>query len=343
MNAALFYIIGAAFIGSLLASRLMVKAGISDVPVGRSNHDRPVPTAGGVGVLCGLALGCLGLTLPIGPNLVLPELPAILSLSFAMGLTGLYDDLYAPPTEVKFGVFIAIAALLIYVLGPIKILNFGPLSLNLPLWFGVFGTLLWVFVVVNSVNFMDGANGFMPGCLSIAFAAVAALSAKVQAPQSFWLAVICASAWAGFLPWNFRRKALIFAGDVGALLAGFIFAALALLFIYESEIAGAVYFGPLLLLPFLADVLLTLLWRFKRKQNLLRPHRDHLYQRAIRCGVSHRRICVIYYATFLLCGFAAYLAIGQSASFVFWVFISMTAGSIFLYLIGHLVWRVPDA
>jgi len=279
------------------------------------------------------------LTLPFGPDLTLPELPAILSLSFAMALTGLYDDLYAPPTEVKFGVFIAIAALLIYVLGPIQVLVLGAISLNLPLWFGIFGTLLWVFVVVNSVNFMDGANGFMPGCLSIAFAALAALAAKAQAPQSFWLAVICASAWAGFMPWNARQKALIFAGDIGALLAGFVFAALALLFVHESQMAGAVYFGPLLVLPFLADVLLTLLWRLKRKQNLFHPHRDHLYQRAIKQGMSHRRISVIYYAAFLLCGFAAYLAVGQSAAFVFWVFVVMITASILLYLTGHLIWR----
>lgn len=340
MSAAFFFVLGSAFIASLAASRLMVKAGVSDIPVGRSNHDSPVPTAGGIGVICGIGAGGLALSFPLGSGAALPELPSILSLGFMVGLTGLYDDLYTPPTEVKFGIFIAVAALLIYVLGPIQLLMLGPLTLSLPLWFGILGTLLWIFVVTNSVNFMDGANGFMPGCLLIAFAGLAALATKLQAPQSFWLAAICAAAWAGFLPWNARRKALVFAGDVGALLAGFLFAAAILLMLREADMAGAVYLGPLLLLPFLADVLLTLLWRLKRRQNLLRPHRDHLYQRAIRHGMSHRRISMIYYAAFLLCATAAYLAAGRSGAFIFWVFAAMTAMSILAYMIGHLFWRL---
>ena len=342
MTLSLWAVMGTAFIVSLLASRLMVKAGLSDVPVHRSSHDLPIPTAGGIGVLCGISAGFLALTLPIGGAVMSSDLAAILSLSFAMALMGFYDDLYAPPTAIKFGVFIALAGLLIYVTGAIVILPVGEAQLSLPLWLGVTGTLLWVFAVVNSVNFMDGANGFMPGCLGVAFSALAFLALKEPAPQSFWMSVICAAAWAGFLPWNARRKALIFSGDIGSLLGGFIFASAALLFIRETNISSAVYLGPLLLLPFLTDVLLTMLWRLKRRQNLLHPHRDHLYQRAIKCGVSHRRISVIYYAAFALCGGIAYVILGQSNVLVFWVFIAAIALSILIYIAGHLIWRVAN-
>jgi len=318
----------------------MVKAGLSDVPVGRSNHKTPIPTGGGVGILCGIAAGCLMLTLPVGGAVMSADLPAILSLTFAMGLVGLYDDLYSPPTGIKFGVFIALAGLLIYVSGAITTLPIGGMFVQLPIWFAVIGTLLWIFVVTNSVNFMDGANGFMPGCLAVAFAALTVLAMKEQAPQTFWLSAICAAALTGFLPWNARQKALIFAGDIGSLLTGFIFAAATLLFVQETGITAAVYLGPLLLLPFLADVLLTLLWRLKRGQNLLHPHRDHLYQRAIKNGVSHRRISLIYYTAFGLCGGLAYVVSGRSDAVVFWVFAAAIALSVLVYVAGHIIWRV---
>ncbi len=331
-----------AFSASFMASRLMVKVGVSDIPVGRSNHKAPVPTAGGLGVLCGVAAGCLALSLPWAGGGVFSDLPAILSLSFAIALTGFYDDLYSPPTEIKFGIFLVVSGLLIYALGVITALPIGGHVLSLPLWIGATGSVLWVFVVINSVNFMDGANGFMPGCIMIAFTALAAMSLKEQAIQTCWLASICAAGWAGFLPWNARKKAIIFAGDIGALLAGFMFAAAALLFIRETNNHNLVYMGPLLLLPFLADVLLTLLWRLKRRQNLLRPHRDHLYQRAIRCGLTHRRISLIYYAAFAICGAAAYGVLGQDSKVVFWGFAAMTALSIMVYSLGHMTWRVED-
>jgi UDP-N-acetylmuramyl pentapeptide phosphotransferase/UDP-N-acetylglucosamine-1-phosphate transferase len=86
-----------------------------------------------------------------------------------------------------------------------------------------------------------------------------------------------ALACAGFLPWNLRG--LLFQGDTGALFCGFLFAALAILATTPSVRPGlSLYFGPLILLPFLTDVLLTLAVRARRGQSLLKAHRDHLYQ-----------------------------------------------------------------
>ena len=65
-------------------------------------------------------------------------------------------------------------------------------------------------------------------------------------------------ACAGFLPWNLGGR--LFQGDAGALFCGFLFAGLAIL--STAPRAGSpglsLYFGPLILLPFLTDVLLTL-------------------------------------------------------------------------------------
>jgi len=328
------------FLVAFVASRVMVIAGITDVPVDRSNHRVPTPTAGGVGVLCGLAAGFLSLSFLSSNIGVFTDLPAVLSLCFAMAMVGLYDDLYAPPTSIKFGIFIGMALLLIYVLGPVTTLPFGNEILKLPIVLAVAGTLLWIFVVTNAVNFMDGANGFMPGCMAIAFAGLAALSYKMHAPQTYWMCLISGAAWLGFLPWNFRRKALIFSGDIGAISAGFMYAAAVLLFARETASPMAAYFGALVVLPFITDVLLTLLWRVKYKKNLLMAHRDHLYQRAIRKGVSHAKISLIYYSGFAACLCAALLLSNKNHVLGSVGFAAAIIATALVYFLGLRVWRI---
>ena len=82
-----------------------------------------------------------------------------------------------------------------------------------------------------------------------------------------------AAANLGYLPWNLGGR--LFQGDAGALFSGFLLAGLAIV----AERGGlSVYFGPVVLLPFLTDVLLTLLVRARRGSSLLAAHREHLYQ-----------------------------------------------------------------
>lgn len=333
-------ILGVTFIISCALSWLMNKAGLTDTPVGRSNHAAPTPTGGGLGVLCGLAAGLVSLTLLTPVEGVFAHLPAILSLCFAVALLGIYDDLYSPPTMVKFGVFIGLSWLLIYVLGPVTELPLGSANLVLPFSLAVFGSLLWVFVVINAVNFMDGANGLMPGCMAIAFAGLAALAHKIDAPQTFWLSLISSVAWVGFLPWNLRRKAIVFSGDIGAITAGFIYAAAILLLIRETQNPSAPYLGVLLIFPFIVDVLLTLLWRAKHQKNLLKPHRDHFYQRAIKSGLSHVQISLIYYSAFLACSGVVLMIFEKPQAYISSAFALTVLISTVLYITAHKLWSV---
>ena len=105
----------------------------------------------------------------------------------------------------------------------------------------------------------------------------------------------------GFLPYNFRQKAQIFCGDVGSLLAGFLFAIASLMLVKEVSSMPLLYVGPILLLPFLADIFMTLVSRLKRKENLLKAHSSHLYQRLIRSGWSHGKVSLVYAGAGLIC------------------------------------------
>ena len=336
------YVASLTFIMSYFVTRLMIRAGVGDIPVSRSSHTQVTPTGAGLGVICGTAVGFFFLSF-LGLGNIFADLSVILSLCFAVAIVGLYDDLFSPPTLVKFGVLIGIIWLLIDYLGPVQHLPMGRDMLHLPYVVGGLGTLLWVFVVVNGVNFMDGVNGIMGGCMAIAFLGLSTVGHILGAPQTFWLGLVSAAAWAGFLPLNLRRKALIFSGDIGALTAGFLFAAGVLLLTNEAEISASIYLGAMMVLPFLTDVLLTLLRRLIRRRNLLSPHRDHLYQQAVRNGVPHIKISLIYYGAFAICsGVALFMAQHDQAA-ISAAFLGMIILSIVTYVIGLRVWRVkPD-
>jgi hypothetical protein len=49
-----------------------------------------------------------------------------------------------------------------------------------------------------------------------------------------------------------------------------------------------------------------------RREKVLRPHRDHYYQRIVRMGLGHRAAALIGYAVMVFCAAAALLGRGQS-------------------------------
>jgi UDP-N-acetylmuramyl pentapeptide phosphotransferase/UDP-N-acetylglucosamine-1-phosphate transferase len=194
-----------------------------------------------------------------------------------MGVIGALDDLFDIGAKTKLLLQAALALVFAVFVAHVEILPLG-LGLDLPLGplVGIAGVALWIIVATNAVNFMDGANGVAPGAQVCMFLAMT-LAARGHDPLVAEVATVAALACAGFLPWNLRGW--LFQGDAGALFCGFLFAGLAILLTAPPGSPGlSLYFGPLILLPFLTDVLLTLAVRARRGQSLLQAHRDHLYQ-----------------------------------------------------------------
>ncbi len=107
------------------------------------------------------------------------------------------------------------------------------------------------------------------------------------------IAIMCfalTGALAGFLVWNIPGR--LFAGDAGALFTGAMLGALSLLLVQARP--DWVWLPPLLLLPILADVLLTLMWRARHRKPLFSAHRDHAYQIALKAGLKHWQVAAIH-------------------------------------------------
>ena len=291
---------------SLAVTGFVAAAGLGDAPGPRSSHSRTTPTAGGLGALAGLACG-LAVAAPEAGEGLAP----LLALVFALGVTGLQDDAYGLRTSTKFAVVLAVALLAVQTLGPVRELPLhGDASLALPPWLGWTGSVLWIFVVVNAVNFSDGLNGYVPGILNAVFVVLAGLCAAIGSPDAMWLALAASGGLVGFLPYNFRDRARVFLGDTGSLPLGFLLAVLPLLAVGRGGALSLLYAVPLLLLPVLADVLLTLVRKLRRGDPFLAPHRDHLYQRLSRRWGSHVLVSGVGISLVLPLTLLAVLALG---------------------------------
>lgn len=296
-----------AFLVALGLTRLMMAwapADRADVPdEARKLHTIPTPTSGGVAIMAGGIAGCALLVLTSAAGLQsagIATLTLCLGVALGAGLLGYWDDRANLSARFRLVILLCLTG---------GFVGFGLRIEDLPLlvdvtmhlgpWVGGLGTMLWLLVIVNVVNFTDGANGMAMGCSAIGLACLALLSGldangDIQVGP---IALICALACGGFLVWNIAGR--IFAGDAGALFIGMVIGVLGVW-------AGQNGVSPLAIaqcfLPMLADAILTILWRARRGANLMSAHADHVYQLAIRTGSSHQLVALVYWLASAICG-----------------------------------------
>ncbi|MES1202332.1 MAG: hypothetical protein ABUS57_12885 [Pseudomonadota bacterium] len=298
---------------SLVACRLLIRAGLQDVPnLARKTHRAPTPTAGGLGV--GLGVGVALLALTLGPNADWRHaLDPDETRRFAIGVgaafvflgLGFLDDTYALGPRLKLVVFIVAALVAAWGAGVVERLPIDGTAIELGPVFGLIGSALWVFTLVNCVNFMDGANGLCMGSTAIGLTFLAVTSLIAGATAAGVYALCGAFALAGFLVWNFPHGRL-FAGDSGALFAGAVAATASLMAVRDGGVSPFV--PPIFFFPLLADALLTLAWRASKRRVLLDGHAEHFYQIAIRAGLRHGPVALVYWTATALCGVLGFIA-----------------------------------
>lgn len=260
------------------------RRGLLDAPGRRRSHSALTPRGGGIAPVFTLlvVIAALGLRGALAPGDAL----AVGAGLFCVAAIGWVDDHRPLGAGIRLGVHVAVALLMVALL-----LAEGSPWLWLP-------AALAVVVAVNLSNFMDGINGIAASQAALVAAFVGVLLHPVL-PMAALLAYGMATACLGFLPFNFPR-ARIFLGDVGSGALGLLVAAL-LLLAWRERAAGL---AALLLLPsaFMLDGLLTLAARARRRRQLARAHREHLYQWLVRSGASHAQVTLAFAAWTVLMG-----------------------------------------
>lgn len=138
----------------------------------------------------------------------------------------------------------------------------------------VIGYLIIGVGIVNAYNFMDGINGITGGYSSVILIALWIVNNyyKEFIENDFLLFVFASVLVFNFF--NFRKKALCFAGDVGSISIGVII----LFLITKISIIDNNPIFFLFLSVYGIDSILTIIYRLKKKENIFQAHRSHLFQ-----------------------------------------------------------------
>lgn len=293
---------------------VVIAAGLWDAPDNaRKQHQAPTPSAGGLAAAAGFAIAIAALA--YWPNARWSDALAgdafqrtgfALVAVFAALLVGLLDDLRNLAARIKFAVLAALSFYVAIFVARAEVLPIGgAVVLEFGLIFGVLGSALWVFTLTNTANFMDGANGLSMGSMAVGFVGMGLLGALHGAPHVAAISACAVGGLLGFVMWNFPAGK-VFAGDAGALFTGMLAAAAGLLLVQDAGISPVI--PPLLFFPLLADVLLTLAYRVRRRRPMLQAHRDHLFQVGLRAGMTHPRIALTYWIVTAHCAALAVVA-----------------------------------
>lgn len=272
-----------------------------DLPNQRSSHRTPTPRGGGVGIVVGVLVG-LAAWLLLGGSLSPRALGWLAGALLVAGVSFL-DDLRPLPAAPRLATHATAAGVATLV----GVQDAGGASL-----LAVALAFLWIVLLTNVYNFMDGIDGLAAGQAVVAGLAYAAAGLLGQNSLIAASGAVLAGGSAGFLVHNVPSPARLFMGDVASTFLGYSFATLALL--GNLGVGGARIpweLGVVALAPFLFDGLATLSRRALRGERWFEAHRSHYYQRLVQAGLTHGQVSLLYG---LLGTWAALLAVGLVAA-----------------------------
>jgi UDP-N-acetylmuramyl pentapeptide phosphotransferase/UDP-N-acetylglucosamine-1-phosphate transferase len=232
---------------------IALKYDILDWPNSRSSHNKPTIRGGGIifpiaGILATFLFDI--------------NYPFFLSGLVLVAIISFIDDVKSISFRLRLLVQLAGAALLLF-----DVQGLNDYWLVLALFFIL--TSGWL----NAYNFMDGINGITSlYALTTLIAFLIINNFVFFVNEAFIIVFIISVALFSFF--NVRRKALMFAGDIGSISLAFV---LAFLMISLLSITGH-WFFILFFLVYGVDSILTIIERLFKGENIFEAHRSHLYQ-----------------------------------------------------------------
>ncbi|MDA8083464.1 MAG: MraY family glycosyltransferase [Nitrospiraceae bacterium] len=253
--------------------------------------------------------------------------------SAIIALLGFYDDLKGARVSHKLLAEV-LAAVIIYAWGIRIDFIASPLGGKILLgWLSLPVTVLWIIVITNAINLIDGLDGLAAGTgIFIAATFFFISGADTHLQLSF---VILVGALGGFLIYNFP-PASIFMGDSGSLFIGFFLGAMSILSSHKST-ALAVVMVPIIAfsLPLL-DMVYAVLRRYYRGLPLGEPDREHIHHKLLEKGFSKKTVLVVIYALNVAVMLMALLFISRQVNGAFiGVVFMMVFAAVGLRLLGY--------
>lgn len=297
--AVFFLLVLLSYVSVSYIRRIALQHQILDHPTERSSHSIPMPRGGGLAIVFLVLATSFWAANQIDVNRSL----IYIALGAILALVGWRDDLLSLSPNYRFLVQGLVATISILGLGYFRIVRIpllGEVDLRAV---GIVITFLWIIGMINAYNFMDGIDGMAGGVAVVAGLGWMTLSANVNNPFVFWVALSIAATSLGFLGHNWP-PAKIFMGDVASTFLGYSFAVLPLLSADQS--GDALTVGTILMWIVIMDTFMTFLRRLIKGENVFSGHRSFLFQQLVIGGYSHGTISALYIFLTFLAGLLSY-------------------------------------
>jgi len=240
---------------------------------------------------------------------------AEIHLTYLVGLTlasiiivvlGVYDDLWGCNAGKKLLVQL-IAALVLYQFGFFIQEITNPFDnsiylgfLKLPL------TILWVLLIINAINLVDGIDGLASGVVLISGLTLFFIALNHQEYSAAIMSLILVGSIAGFLLYNLP-PAKIFLGDTGSMFLGLIIAAISLLENRKSTVTITLLL-PIVALGFpILDTIYAFLRRLLKGMSPFQGDTGHLHHNLLDLGLSTWKAVLLIYLFCVYLSISAYI------------------------------------
>ncbi len=288
------------------------RVGLIDQPDdSRKLHKNPIPMVGGIAIF--LTTAFVGAVLIAASAYAdseayyssdLLEFGGLLVGSGLLLLVGIADDIVGIRGRQKLlGQMLAIAVLVACGF------HFDHFTfLKMKIQFGVFSTIvvfLWMLAAINSVNLLDGADGFATTVGIIMSLSLSAMSIYQDKYIDAVITMSLAGALIAFLKYNFP-PAKAFLGDSGSMLIGFVLGAMAIRCTFKQP-AFYAFTAPIALLaiPFI-DTAAAIIRRRLTGRSIYQVDRGHLHHQLAKQGFGPK-VSLLWVA--LLCTTTAFGAV----------------------------------
>ena len=249
--------------------RLADKYNIIDKPNERSSHTEVTIRGGGIIFFLSVLLYAF----------YTQQLPWFVTAISILSVISFIDDIISLSSKLRLIFQFTAMALLFY---QVHLFDYS--------WWIILLTFIISVGVVNAYNFMDGINGITALNSLVVLFSIFLVNEIIEAVDSRMVLYIIIAVVV-FSIYNVRTRAKCFAGDIGSVSMAFILLYLLITLILAQN--SIVY--VLFLAVYGVDSLLTVVHRVFLKENILKPHRRHLYQYLVHtAGMKHLNVSFLY-------------------------------------------------
>jgi len=260
---------------------LACKLNFMDIPDDRKIHLDPTPRIGGVVMAMGASASIL-IWAPMDEFV-----KAVLIGSGILVVFGFVDDVKGLGFKSKF-VGQILAALIVILYGGIKIKTLSvitPVGFSFPDWFSIPFTVIVIVAVTNAINLSDGLDGLAGGITLLTFICIGFLSYLDQFQAIEVISVAMVGAIFGLLRYN-THPAIVFMGDAGSQLLGFIAIALSLALTRTSSQTSIILTLFMMGFPII-DTLYVIAQRIFKGRSPFAADKNHIHHKLMKLGLYH--------------------------------------------------------